>query len=232
MIRTLWNDLLNLFYPRLCLLCEQPLIDQVPHICLHCLCDLPYILYNKYPDNSVRKLYAGIPQIRETAAFLHYEKGGYVQTLIHDLKYHDNYELAEYLGRMAGHGMKKDGLFSDIDYVAPTPLHPKKERQRGYNQTYWIARGIAAIYCRPVNNEVLYRKVYTKSQTRKSRYERHLNIENVFDVKETHIFEGKHILLIDDVITTGATTIACIKALTTIPNIRISVFSLSTIWTG
>jgi ComF family protein len=205
------------------------LIEEEQYICFHCLCDLPYIRNHKYPDNPVRKLYAGIPQIRETAAFLFYEKDGHVQTLIHNFKYHDNHALAEYLGRIAGHEMQNNGLFPDIDYVAPIPLHPKKERQRGYNQSYWIAHGIASVYSRPVNNEVLYRKTHTISQTRKSLYDRHLNIEKVFDVKETHTFEGKHILLIDDVITTGATTIACIEALTTIPDIRISVFSLSTV---
>jgi ComF family protein len=176
------------------------------------------------------KLYAGIPQIREVAAFLLYEKDGVAQRLIHKFKYHDNSSLAKYLGRIASLGMNTDGLFRDIDFLIPVPLHPKKERQRGYNQSYWIAHGMAAVYRLPVRNDVLHRKVYTTSQTRKSLYDRHLNTENVFGVKDAHTCAGKHILLIDDVITTGATSIACIDALTAaIPDIRISMFSLAVV---
>jgi ComF family protein len=173
-------------------------------------------------------LYAGFPQIREAAAFLLYEKEGIAQKLIHRFKYHDNKKLAEYLGKIASLDMHADGLFQDVDFLMPVPLHPGKERQRGYNQSYRIACGMASVYRFPVRNDVLYRKVYTMTQTRKSRYERHLNTENVFEVKDAQTCAGKHVLLIDDVITTGATSIACIEALTmAIPDIRISVFSLA-----
>jgi ComF family protein len=225
----LLNDLLSLFYPRLCLICRQSLIDFEQHVCLHCLCNnLPYARYHKRPDNPALKLYAGIPQIREVAAFLIYEKDSYVQKLVHDFKYRDNSSLAEYMGQLAAYRMKADGLFRDVDFLTPVPLHPKKERQRGYNQSLRIARGMASGYGIPICDKVLYRKIYTTSQTRKSVYERHLNIENVFDTKNGHLFAGKHVLLVDDVITTGATSIACIEALTAaIPDIRISVFSLA-----
>jgi ComF family protein len=223
----LWNDLLNLFYPNLCLICRRQLADFEPHICLYCLCDLPCARYHKRPDNPVLKLYAGIPQMREAAAFLLYEKDGTAQTLIHNFKYYNNKALAEYLGLIASQEMKTDGLFCDVDFLVPVPLHPKKERQRGYNQSLWIARGMAAGYGIPIRNEALYRKIYTISQTRKSHYDRHLNIEDVFGVEDGQAFAGKHVLLIDDVITTGATSIACIEALTGIPDIRISVFSLA-----
>jgi ComF family protein len=175
-------------------------------------------------------LYAGFPQVREAAAFLLYEREGIVQKLIHEFKYHDNRKLAEYLGEIASPEMRADGMFRDVDFLIPVPLHPRKEWQRGYNQSYRIACGMASVYRLPVRNDVLRRRAYTMSQTRKSVYERHLNTENVFDVKDAHACAGKHVLLIDDVITTGATSIACIEALAAaIPDIRISVFSLAVV---
>ncbi|MDR3260578.1 MAG: ComF family protein [Tannerella sp.] len=226
-IWTTANDLLQLFYPRQCVLCKNTLIEEEQQICLDCLCDLPRTHYHKRPDNPILKLFSGIPQLRETAAFLFFEKEGKAQTLVHSLKYYGNKRLAEQLGRIASLEMKPDGLFRDVDVLIPVPLHPKKERKRGYNQSEWIARGIASVYRRPVNRTILYRNTYTATQTRKSRYDRHLNVDKIFDVKEPHTFTGKHVLLIDDVITTGATSIACIEALTAIPDVRISVFSLA-----
>ncbi|MDR3268913.1 MAG: ComF family protein [Tannerella sp.] len=224
---TIWNDLLQLFYPRQCLLCENLLIEGEKQICLYCLCDLPHTNYHKRPDNPMAGLYAGIPQIGETTAFLFFEKEGYTQTLIHALKYYGNKQLAEQLGRSASLKMKPDGFFHDIDCLIPVPLHPKKERRRGYNQSEWIARGIASVYQWPVNREILCRNIHTATQTRKSRYERHLNVEKIFTVKDSRALAGKHVLLIDDVVTTGATTIACIETLAKVPDIRISVFALA-----
>jgi len=175
------------------------------------------------------KLYAGVPQLKDAAAYLFFDKDSRVQTLVHDFKYHDNSKLAEHLGQLAAHDMKADGMFGDVDFLVPVPLHPKKERQRGYNQSFCIARGFASVYEIPVREDLIRRKLYTLTQTRKSLYERHLNTEEVFAVNDATPFAGKHILLIDDVITTGATSLACIDALMTVPDIRISVFSLSVV---
>ncbi|MDR1336248.1 MAG: ComF family protein [Tannerella sp.] len=222
-------DLLQLFYPRLCLLCGQILLTAEQNLCLHCFCDLPRTGYHRRPGNPMHKLYAGIPQIREVSAFLFFERDGKAQTLIHAIKYYGNKRLAEQLGRMASLEMKPGGLPEDIDCLIPVALHPKRERQRGYNQSERIACGIASVCRRPVNCDALFRNISTATQTRKSFYERHLNVEKIFGVRNPDALAGKHVLLIDDVITTGATSTACIDALLAVPDIRISVFALTVI---
>ena len=229
MLRTIWNDILNLFYPRQCVVCKKLLAPVETYLCISCTSDLPCAHYHEYKGNQLFRVYADIPQIQEAAAFLIYEKHGPAQVIIHNFKYRENNLLAEYLGQIASRNMHDDGLFNDVDLLVPVPLHPKKEFQRGYNQSFWIARGMANIYNYPINSHSLYRKIHTVSQTNKSLVERKLNTENAFAVRDAHTLAGKHVLLIDDVITTGSTTIACIQALTTVPDIRISVFALAVV---
>jgi ComF family protein len=221
------HNLLQLFYPRLCILCGQRLVEGEQHVCLHCFCDLPHTNYHKRPDNPILKLFAGTLHIDETAAFLLFEKDGNVQHLIHAIKYFGNKQLAKHLGRIAFLEMQADGLFRDIDMLIPVPLHPKKEWKRGYNQAEWIAKGIVTVHPCPIERDILRRNIYTDTQTRKTIYERHRNVEQIFSVAHEELLAGKHILLIDDVITTGATLNACIQPLSAIPDIRISIFALS-----
>ena len=221
------NDFVNLFYPYHCMLCEKPLIECEQHICLNCHCDLPKTNYHTNKGNPARALFSGYPQVNEVTAFLYFEKEGTTQTLIHALKYKGDKELAEYLGRIAASELHDYGFFASIDTIIPIPLHPKKEKKRGYNQSALIAKGIASIYGCEVNNTLVKRATDTKSQTRKSIYDRHVNVEKIFEVTEIERLYGKHILLIDDVVTTGATTSSCIDALLSVPDIKISIFSLS-----
>ena len=223
------NDFLQLFYPRLCILCESQLTEAEQHICMHCFCDLPRTNYHLRLHNPALKLFAGTMQINKILSFLLFEKDGKVQQLIHSIKYYGNKRLAKYLGRIAAIEMKADGLFKGIDLLIPVPLHPKKERKRGYNQSEWIAKGIETVCQCPIEKNVLYRILYTDSQTRKTIYERHLNVEEIFSIQNADLLKGKHILLIDDVITTGATLNACIRTLSAIPGIHISIFSLSAV---
>lgn len=225
-----WSNILNLFYPRLCLICEKPLVDEEQELCLHCLCELPRLNYRQQPDSPLLKLYAGIPQMQNATGFLQYEKSGYVQSLVHSFKYHNNKKLAKYLGRIASLDLQTTDFFNRTDLLIPVPLHPKRERMRGYNQSAWIAQGIASVYNKPIISNVLFRKTKSTTQTNKSRYERHMNVEKIFSLhNDIEALEHKHILLIDDVITTGATSLACIEALTVVPNIKISVFALSVV---
>ena len=223
------DDLLLLFYPRLCILCEKQLIEDERHICMHCFCDLPRTNYHLRLHNPTIKLFAGTLQINKILSFLLFEKDGKVQQLVHSIKYYGNKQLAKYLGKIAAIEMEADGFFQGIDWLIPVPLHPKKERKRGYNQSEWIAKGIETVCQCPIEKDVLYRTIDTDSQTRKTIYERHLHTEEIFSVKNVDTLRGKHILLIDDVITTGATLNACIKALSAIQDIRISIFSLSVV---
>ena len=223
----LLNNLVNLFYPYHCMLCEKPLIESEQHICLGCLCDLPKTNYHISKGNPARALFSGYPQVNEVTAFLFFEKEGTTQKLIHSLKYYGNKFLAEYIGRIAALELQNYGFYASIDSIIPIPLHPKKEKQRGYNQSELIAKGISSVYGCRIEDKLLKRATYTKSQTRKSIYDRHVNVEKIFEVTDTEQLFGKHILLVDDVLTTGATASSCIDALLSVPEIKISLFSLS-----
>lgn len=226
-MKHLLNDFVDLFYPRLCLLCKNSLIDNEQQICLHCLFNLPKTNFHTNKDNPVSALFAGFRQVNEVTAFLFFEKDGITQKLIHSFKYYDNKTLAEYLGRIAALELKEYGFYASVDTIIPVPLHRKKEKKRGYNQSELIANGIASIYGCEVDKTSINRITDTESQTRKSVFERHINVEKIFSLTNAEHLVGKHILLVDDVITTGATTSACVEILSEIPEINISIFSLS-----
>jgi ComF family protein len=228
MTMRLLNDFVNLFYPRLCILCQNPLIEN-EHICLDCLCNLPETNYYKNRNNPVRALFAGFPQVNDVTAFLFFEQDGKAQQLIHSLKYYGNKSLAEFLGCIAAYRLKEYGFFASVDTIIPIPLHPQKEKRRGYNQSALIAKGISSVYRCDIDTAAIKRVADTESQTHKSVYERHVNVERIFRLANMESLSGKHILLVDDVITTGATTAACIKTLSEIPEIKISIFSLATV---
>ena len=221
------NDFVNLFYPYHCMLCKKPLIESEQHICLNCHCDLPKTNYHINKGNPARDLFSGYPQVNEVTAFLFFEKDGTTQKLIHSLKYQGNKILAEYLGRIAALELQNHGIYASIESIIPIPLHPKKEKKRGYNQSGFIAKGISSVYKCQIDDKVLKRSADTKSQTRKSVYDRHINVEKIFEVTDIESLHGKHILLVDDVLTTGATISSCIEALLSVPEIKISIFSLS-----
>ena len=222
-----FRELVRLFYPNLCLICGQPLVQSEQFLCLHCHCNLPKTNYYTFRRNPTWELFSGFSQLSEAISYLFFEKEGMTQKLIHILKYYGNKELATFLGRIAAHELKPSGAFASIDTILPIPLHPKKEKLRGYNQSVWIAQGIASVYGCNVDTKRLKRLINTSSQTNKSIYDRHINVENIFEITEPDLFCGKHILLIDDVITTGATINSCIEAFRSIPDIRISIFSLA-----
>ncbi|MBN2774930.1 MAG: ComF family protein, partial [Prolixibacteraceae bacterium] len=148
------------------------------------------------------------------------------QKLIHFLKYKGLKEIGFEIGKHFGFEMAESGCFSDIDMIIPVPLHPKKLKKRGYNQSEWIAKGFAFGLKKPVNTDSLHRIVFTSTQTRKTRFERWKNVEGIFEVTEPDKFYNKHILLVDDVITTGSTLEACAFSMQKIPGIKISVASL------
>lgn len=226
-MKAILNDLTNLFYPHLCILCKNPLIEYEQQICLDCLYSLPKTNYHINKGNPARALFAGFPQINEVTAFLFFEKEGITQKLVHAFKYYENKKLAEYLGRIAAIELKEYGFYASVEAIIPIPLHHKKEKKRGYNQSGHIANGIASVYGCATDKTAISRITDTESQTLKSVFERHTNVENIFRLTDTEHLSGKHILLVDDVVTTGATISACIDILSEIPEISISVFSLS-----
>ena len=220
--RTWIDSIINLFYPRVCGACGEPLLKDEETVCLKCRYTLPHTVYELHADNPLAQTFYGRVQFHAVTASLFFAKSGKVQHLIHQLKYKGNKEAGVFLGQQIGESIKDAPLFQGIDYLIPVPLHPKRERQRGYNQSLMIARGIHEVTGIPIGDKYLVRGVYTETQTHKSAEERFKNVQNIFEVRCADELKGKHVLLVDDVLTTGATLESCAHALENIPSITIS----------
>ena len=216
------HSILNLFYPRVCAACGTVLLKDEETVCLKCRYTLPLTGYENHADNPVAEIFYGRVRFHAVTACFFFAKSGKVQHLIHELKYKGNKEAGIFLGQELGKTIKDAPLFQGIDYLIPVPLHPKREKQRGYNQSLMIAQGIHEVTGIPIGDKYLVRTIYTNTQTKKSAEERHKNVKNIFEVRFDDELKGKHVLLIDDVLTTGATLESCAHTLEIIPEITIS----------
>ena len=218
-----WLDsVINLFYPRVCAACGEPLLKDEETVCLKCRFLLPKTGYELNPDNSLAQTFYGRVPFHAVTACFFFAKSGKVQHLIHELKYKGNKEAGVFLGQQLGESIKEAPLFQGIDYLIPVPLHPKREKKRGYNQSLMIAQGIHEVTGIPIGDKYLVRAVNTATQTKKSAEERFKNVKDIFEVRHDEELQEKHVLLIDDVLTTGATLEACAHQLESIPGIVIS----------
>ncbi len=224
---TYLTDLARLFYPHHCVGCGFELYDLNHLLCLKCLNALPKTGFERSADNYVARLFTGRLPLQKAASWLFFGKGGLTQTLIHQIKYRSNLELGEYIGRQMGAGLEQAGWFNGIDVMIPLPLNQKKLNIRGYNQSALLCRGLQAATGVPVEEVAVMRTIFTETQTKKSRLQRWANVEHVFDLQDADHLKGKHALLVDDVITTGATIDACGQVLLRIPGLRLSVLSLA-----
>lgn len=201
-------NLFNLFYPKICMACGEALGQHEKTICIKCELKIPRTGYCFHHDNPVARVFWGRVNVQEAASFLFFSKHGKVQQLMHNLKYRGQKEVGRRLGFLFGLDLKKSELFNDIDYVIPVPLHPKKLHIRGYNQAHLIAEGLCdSLECDLNTN--LKRIIHSSSQTRKSRYERWKNVSGIFRLKKAYKLANKKVLLVDDVLTTGATLESC-----------------------
>ena len=221
------SDILELVFPTLCVTCGERLITQEKFVCFNCWNDLPETHFHLEPDNKVAQLFWGRVTIENAAAYFSYKKGSKYQQLIHFTKYRGLKELGFEAGRKYGFVLRESLVFSGADYVVPVPLHPKKEKKRGYNQCKWIADGVADSLNKKVVSDNLFRKTYTSTQTRKNRYERWQNVDGIFGIHRPEEFENKHLLLIDDVVTTGSTLEACAFEILKIKNTKVSIATLA-----
>lgn len=221
------TDLLNLLFPNLCNACGIPLYHNENVICTKCRYHLPYTDYHLYDENRVAKQFWGRIPLNAAMAMLYFRKGSKTQNLIHNLKYNAKTEVGTMMGTFIGDRLKANQLYADIDLIVPVPLHAKKLRSRGYNQSAFIAQGISAALMVSVCENALIRKVATESQTKKSRYNRYENMLLVFTAKDPAIFLSKHILLVDDVITTGATLEACASLMLSHGAAKVSVAAIA-----
>lgn len=220
-------DLLDLIYPNLCFICGETLLKSESHICLSCLNNIPRTNYHLLTDNPVEKRFWGKAPIFRGTSFFFFQKGSPFQKLLHELKYKGNKEIGEILGRYAAAELLNSPDFCSIDIIIPIPLHPKRFAQRGYNQSEWISKGLSAVLDKPQDTNTLKRVKQTTTQTKKSVFERFENTEGIFELSGAKELEGKHLLLIDDVLTTGSTLNAAINTLLNIPNVKISIFTLA-----
>lgn len=220
-------DLLDLIYPNLCFICGETLLKSESHICLSCLNNIPRTNYHLLTDNPVEKRFWGKAPIFRGTSFFFFQKGSPFQKLLHELKYKGNKEIGEILGRYAAAELLNSPDFCSIDIIIPIPLHPKRFAQRGYNQSEWIGKGLSAVLDKPQDTNTLKRVKQTTTQTKKSVFERFENTEGIFELSGAKELEGKHLLLIDNVLTTGSTLNAAINTLLNIPNVKISIFTLA-----
>jgi len=221
------SDVLELLFPSLCITCGDRLITQEKFVCFNCWSDLPRTNFHNDPENKVAQLFWGRVEIENATSFFSYKKGSHYQQLIHFIKYKGLKELGFETGLKFGHVLKESENFRTTDIIVPVPLHPKKEKKRGYNQCHWIARGISEALNKEVSTSNLYRKVFTSTQTRKNRYERWQNVEGIFGIHQPEDFIGKHVLLVDDVVTTGSTLEACAFQLLQLQNTKVSIATLA-----
>ena len=222
------DDLVALFYPRLCAGCNSSLVKGEDVLCLNCLADLPRTNYHLYFENPVFQQFIGRVRIEYATSFCRFDKGGRLQHLLHQLKYKGNRAVGHKLGLIFGYDLIQNAIYSNIDAIMPVPLHPKKEKKRGFNQSVEICKGLSQAMGRPLILGNLVREIHTDSQTRKGRFERWENVSGIFSVKNGATLTGKHLLLVDDVVTTGATLEACCIPLLKIPGVKVSIATLAT----
>lgn len=221
------NDFLSLIYPRYCEACANTLFRHERYICNYCKLNLPKSRYHQHEENELYQVFAGRIPVVKAASFYLYEKSGKIQKLLQAIKYQDQKELGEFLGELYGAELQAEKAFDDIDCILPIPLHAYKLKLRGYNQSEYFANGLSKSLNKPLDITSLKRVVDTATQTKKHKYQRWENVEGIFELDKAHEFAHKHVLLVDDVVTTGATIEAAWLALKEVEGIKISVASIA-----
>lgn len=221
------SDLLDLLFPRCCVMCGRRLTRTEEHVCIACLRRLPRTHYERSPENPLERNFWGKASLQRAAGWFFYYKDNAACRILYELKYHHCPQIGVYAGKVMAGEMVASGFFEGIDLLVPVPLAAVKRRKRGYNQCEKLAEGVSAVTSLPVNTTALVRKVANATQTKRRRMERWENVQGIFAVADAVALEGKHILLIDDVVTTGATLTACMEALSAVPGLAISVLTLA-----
>lgn len=220
--RELCDGFLHLIYPELCVACGESMPPRDSCFCFRCQLKVSVSDMCRQKENEFTARFLGRLPVESAAAMYYFSRKSPVQQALHRLKYHNQPEIGVKIGRAFGRRLKEAGSFKDVQVIIPVPLHPKKERLRGYNQSAQFAQGLSETLDLPVLNKALLRPMFTETQTRKKRMERFENVESVFALGKPAQIEGTHILLVDDVLTTGATLEECGRLLLLVPGTRLS----------
>ncbi len=221
------NDFMSLIYPRHCEACSISLLKHEQFICNLCQINLPKSNYHHQLNHELSFVFAGRIPFENALSFYVFEKSGRVQKLLHAIKYQNQKELAQFIGELYAKDLIENNSLKTVDVILPIPLHAKKLKQRGYNQSEWFAKGIAQQLNISLNASALQKVNATNTQTNKKKFERWQNVEGVFKLQIPEVLKNKHVLIVDDVITTGATIEAAWQALKNIEGIRVSILSIA-----
>lgn len=220
-------NLLNLFFPKVCEACSNYLSDNERVICTLCRHELPVTNCHKHSKNDVKKILYGRIDLQNATALLHFSKGGVVQKLLHNLKYKGHQQVGKFLGEWLGEELKATKEYSSINVVVPVPLHINKLRTRGFNQVHKFGAALARELDVEFNTRLLQRKFSSNSQVFKSRFSRFNDAETVFVIEDIETYKNQHILLVDDIITTGATVELCALELLKIKGVKLSLATMA-----
>ena len=221
------KSLFALIYPNLCVCCNSTLTGNEEIICTSCLFELPKTNFHNDQDNAMEQIFRGRVAVEYVSAYLYFQKGGKAQQIIHKFKYSGNKKIGYYLGKVYGNELSDSEMISSVDLIIPVPMHPAKIKKRGYNQSEILAKGLSDATDIHLDTTNLIKTITTQTQTRKSRFVRWENVETVFTVVNSDAFKNKHVLIVDDVVTTGATIEACAKLLLAIKGVKVSVLTLA-----
>lgn len=225
--RELWDGFLHLLYPELCAACGHEIPAGEDCFCFKCHLNLSASDMYRSRENEFTERLWGRLNLESGAALYYFNRRSPVQYALHRLKYHNQPEIGVKIGRAFGRKLKSSEAFGSVEAIVPVPLHPKKERLRGYNQSAMFAQGLSEAMEVPVFSKTLTRRTFTETQTKKKRMERFSNVNDVFAVEKPSRIEGKHLLLVDDVLTTGATLEMCGHALLSVPGTKLSLATIA-----
>lgn len=213
LLDTYLSDFLSLFYPNLCIGCDQVLPKGTEYLCPKCLYNLPKTRTHELEVPQFREKFEGIVQVEDILVYAHFHKNGLTQKVLHELKYGERPRIGEMIGKRYAYDLLKAETLGAFDMIVPVPLHPKRLKQRGYNQSEYFGRGLSAVLNIPMNTSDLIKVKHIDSQTKKSKLNRIKSVEGVFEAGDTSVFKDKRILLVDDLLTTGSTLVACLEVL-------------------
>ena len=217
------HDFSRLLFPHFCVACGADLTDRNNILCFQCQLDLPSTHFFSTANNPVEKSFYGRLNLQAAGAAFYFTKNSIIQYLISELKYKQQISVGLFLGRLMGYELRNSERFSSIDLLIPMPLHPKKQKARGYNQATIICEGIQSVWKKPIAEDAIIRRIFSDSQTSQDRLHRWENMKGIFAVKNQDLLEEKHLLLVDDITTTGASLEALGSVLEPIKGVQISV---------